>query len=268
MPGQLCDGRYRLARPLCLFGPLYLLPSLLRRPGRAAHPGPRRGPLRSAACSPAPIPAFANGAWFRLLYCPAPGARGPFVQPFGPFALSSPARGEGKLCSPNRVYKSDRVDGLHGRLRLTHVCPDLLAPSPLAGEGWGEGEMVLVPGGPETPKIPPHPVPLPRWGEGINCGGWCKIVGRSPRWEVKCAESPTWACGAPGSEAGATAISSMLASANPSLCKRRMVSSPQLPGTGTPGSFCSALWPLRPVLSRQGRGEIVQPEQGLQIRPA
>ena len=48
------------------------------------------------------------------------------------------------------------------------------APSPLAGEGWGEGETVLVPGVSELTKSPPHPVPLPRWGEGINSGGGAK----------------------------------------------------------------------------------------------
>ena len=38
----------------------------------------------------------------------------------------------------------------------------------LGGLGWGK--RVLVPGVSELAKGPPHPDPLPRWGEGINCG--------------------------------------------------------------------------------------------------
>ena len=48
------------------------------------------------------------------------------------------------------------------------------APSPLAGEGWGEGEKVLVPGAPTRPKGPltlslPHAE-----GRGTTPGGVCK----------------------------------------------------------------------------------------------
>ena len=54
------------------------------------------------------------------------------------------------------------------------------APSPLAGEGWGEGAMVLVPGGPETPKNPPSPCPSPALGRGeqLREGGAQWLGGR------------------------------------------------------------------------------------------
>ena len=44
----------------------------------------------------------------------------------------------------------------------------------------GEGEEVVLPGVPALPNSPPHPVPPPRWGEGIDCVWGAKgLVGLS-----------------------------------------------------------------------------------------
>ena len=46
---------------------------------------------------------------------------------------------------------------------------EVRAPSPLMGEGRGEGEVRMAKVTPSSPlsPVPPHPSPLPRRGEGI-----------------------------------------------------------------------------------------------------
>ena len=102
---------------------------------------------------------------------------------FRPSDLHS-LEGGGRLCATGT-----RFTNRPGRwfTRLTQLDSRLchLAPSPLAGEGWGEGEMVLVPSVPETPKKPPSPSPSPALGRGDQLRRWGKIVGGSRRWKVK-----------------------------------------------------------------------------------